>query len=97
MNEFHKHITQDLGCILGIFEKDNKIITCFHSPRGELSVLEDVGAQLMILSIKHPNFERILHAASMTLKAHRKDVERLVNELDPTTEIEVRRHGTENQ
>lgn len=97
MNEFQKHIRQDLGCILGIFEKDKKITTCFHTPSGELSALEHIGVQLMILSIKHPNFERILHAASMTLKAHRKDVERLVDELDPETEIVVRRHGTENQ
>lgn len=97
MNESQKHITQDLGCILGIFKKDDKITTCFYSPSGELSDLEDVGVQLMILSIKHPNFERILHAASMALKESRKDIERLVDEFDPETEIVVRRHGTENQ
>lgn len=97
MNEFQKHITQDLGCILGIFKKDDKITTCFCSPSGELSDLEDVGVQLMLLSIKHPNFERILHAASMALKESRKDIERLVDEFDPETEIVVRRHGTENQ
>lgn len=97
MNEFQKHITQDLGCILGIFEKDGIISCCLHSDHGESDALTTIGTQLLILSIKHPNFERILHAASMALKESRKDKERLVDEFDPETEIVVRRYGTENQ
>lgn len=96
MNEFQKHITQDLGCILGIFKKDDKITT-FYSPSGELSDLGDVGVQLLILSIKNPRFERLLHDASDVLRTNRRDIADLVDRLDPHTEINLRRHGTENQ
>lgn len=97
MNEFQKHITQDLGCILGIFEKDGKISCCLHSDHGESDALTTIGTQLLILSIKHPRFERLLHDASDVLRTNRRGIADLVDRLDPHTEINLRRHGTENQ
>ena len=97
MNEFQKHITQDLGCILGIFEKDGKISCCLHCVHGEGDTLTTIGAQLIILSIKSPRFERLLHNASGVLRERRRDIADLVERMDPHTEINIRSHGTENQ
>lgn len=89
--ELRKHLTEDLGCVFGIFNKDGIATTCFNcKDAGETETLSQVGIQLIIAAIKMPKFARMLEFVHITLKQDRKDLERLVDELDPMVEINAR-------
>lgn len=89
--ELRKHLTEDLGCVFGIFHKGGVAMTCFNcKDDGEAETLSQVGIQLIITAIKMPKFGRMLEFVNTTLKQDRKDLERLVDELDPMVEINAR-------
>ena len=97
MNDKQKHLTEDLGCVFGIFRKDGIMTTCFSvTDRGEEDTLLLIAAQLLITSIKMPVFGRMIEMVCSTLKKDRKEVEILVNELNSLSEEIIVRNGNQD-
>lgn len=95
--ELQKHLTEDLGCVFGLFRNDGIMTTCFScTDMGEEDTLYLIAAQLLITSIKMPVFGRMLESVYVTLKQDRKEVEILVNKLNPLSEEIIVRHGNQD-
>lgn len=94
--EFQEKI-KALGCVFGIFKTDKGITTCILGQPSEGAALDDIGIQLLITSIRSPRFGDLIQAVAKYLK-NRKDIERLVDHLDPRVEIKARaKNGNQNQ
>ena len=95
--EFQEKI-KALGCVFGIFKTDKGITTCILGQPSEGAAMDDIGIQLLVTSIRSPRFGDLIQAVAKCLKNDRKDIERLVDHLDPVVEIKARaKNGNQNQ